>query len=137
MLFRSWSLRQDPRVVLRERTNLRHLTPEVLFGPHDPRPDLAVADVSFISLTLVLPAVKPVVRKGGYIIALVKPEFEAGRSAVGARGIVRSVDARQKALEKIKSFGVNELDLELKGSMHSPTTGGNREFIVCFRRKSE
>jgi 23S rRNA (cytidine1920-2'-O)/16S rRNA (cytidine1409-2'-O)-methyltransferase len=123
------SLKSDPRVELREGLNARSLTPdqfEYLF-------DFAAIDVSFISLTLVLPAVSPLVRPEGYILALVKPEFEAGREAVGARGIVRSAQARKKALEKITAFAKKELGLELKGTMHSPVTGGNKEYIACFK----
>jgi 23S rRNA (cytidine1920-2'-O)/16S rRNA (cytidine1409-2'-O)-methyltransferase len=124
-------LASDPRVELREGVNARHLSPDQF----EERFDLAVVDVSFISLTLVLPAVKPLVRPGGHIIALVKPEFEAGREAVGARGIVRSPQARQRALDKIIYFGVDDLGLQKRGAMRSPVTGGggNQEFITCFR----
>lgn len=121
----------DPRVELREGVNARYLSPEQF----DERFDLALIDVSFISLTLILPAVKPLVRPGGHIIALVKPEFEAGREAVGARGIVRSPQARQRALDKVIYFTVDDLGLQKRGAMRSPVTGGggNQEFIACFR----
>ncbi len=124
-------LADDPRVELRERVNARYLSPEQF----DERFDIAVVDVSFISLTLILPAVAPLVRPGGHLIALVKPEFEAGREAVGARGIVRSPQARQRALDKVLYFGVDQMGLQKRGAMRSPVTGGggNHEFIVCFR----
>jgi 23S rRNA (cytidine1920-2'-O)/16S rRNA (cytidine1409-2'-O)-methyltransferase len=124
-------LAADPRVELREGVNARYLSPEQF----EDRFDLAVIDVSFISLTLILPAVKPLVRPGGHIIALVKPEFEAGREAVGAKGIVRSLQARQRALDKVIYFAVDDLGLQKRGAMRSPVTGGggNQEFIASFR----
>ena len=125
------SLRDDPRVESREGVNARNLQPEDfnrLF-------DFIAIDVSFISLTLILPAVKPLVREGGHIVALIKPEFEVGRSKVGARGIVRDTDARKGALKKITEFANNDLDLEVRGTAASPHMGGNREYLVCLRRK--
>lgn len=126
------SLSGNRRVELREGVNARYLSPEQFERSFD----LAAVDVSFISLTLVLPAVSPLVRPGGHIIALVKPEFEAGREAVGARGIVRSPEARKRALDKVTRFGKEDLGLELRGVMRSPAVGGggNREFIACFRK---
>lgn len=125
------SLADDPRVELREGVNARYLSPEQ-FGE---RFDLAVIDVSFISLTLVLPAVAPLVRPGGHIVALVKPEFEAGREAVGPKGIVRSAEARRKAIQKVIDFARGELKLDLRSTVPSPTLGGagNREVFACFR----
>jgi 23S rRNA (cytidine1920-2'-O)/16S rRNA (cytidine1409-2'-O)-methyltransferase len=124
-------LRDDLRVELREGVNARYLIPDQFAEPFD----LAAIDVSFISLTLVLPAVAPLVRPGGHLIALIKPEFEAGRAAVGRKGIVRSARARQQAVEKITKFASEELGLESRGVMRSPIAGGsgNREFIACFR----
>ncbi len=125
------SLQRDPRVELREGVNARYLSPEQFTGPFD----LAAVDVSFISLTLVLPAIVPLLRPGAHIIALVKPEFEAGRQAVGAKGIVRSAAARRAAVEKVTEFSQEQLALENRGTMPSPLAGGsgNREFIACFR----
>ncbi len=125
-------VRSDHRVELREGVNARYLSPEQFPEPFD----FAAVDVSFISLTLVLPAVVPLLRPGGHIIGLVKPEFEAGREAVGARGIVRDAQARQRALDKVIRFAPEELRLELRDTMRSPITGGsgNREFIACLRR---
>jgi 23S rRNA (cytidine1920-2'-O)/16S rRNA (cytidine1409-2'-O)-methyltransferase len=128
-------LKSDSRVELREGVNARYLSPEQF----EDRFDLAVIDVSFISLTLILPSVKPLVRSGGHIIALVKPEFEAGREAVGAKGIVRSMQARQRALDKVIYFAVDDLGLQKRRAMRSPVTGGggNQEFIACFRVPTE
>ena len=129
------SIQKDPRVELREGVNARYLSPEQF----ERKFDIAVIDVSFISLTLILPPVAPLVRAGGYIIALVKPEFEVGRENIGARGIVRNEDARWYALKKIVNFGRDELSLEVQGTMRSPAVGGggNREFFACFRVKAE
>ena len=123
-------LRGDARVELRESVNARYLSPEQFSMQFD----IAVIDVSFISLTLILPAVAPLVRPGGHILALVKPEFEAGREAVGARGIVRSAELRHKAVEKIVTFGKDQLGLEARGTMQSPSFGGNKEHFACFRK---
>jgi 23S rRNA (cytidine1920-2'-O)/16S rRNA (cytidine1409-2'-O)-methyltransferase len=125
------SIANDPRVELREGVNARYLSPEQFPDPFD----IAVIDVSFISLTLVLPAVAPLLRPGGHIVALVKPEFEAGREAVGPRGIVRSPEARKAALQKVIRFGADELKLEPRGTVPSPDLGGggNRETFVYFR----
>lgn len=126
------ALLNDPRVELREGVNARYLQP----SDFDSLFDIAAIDVSFISVTLILPAVAPLVRPGGHVIVLVKPEFEAGREAVGPRGIVRSAKARQQALEKVLTFSREGLDLEARGWIPSPLAGGsgNREFIACLRR---
>src|SRR5205085_6142893 len=110
------SLNEDSRVELREGVNARYLSPEQF----PERFDFAAVDVSFISLTLVLPAVAPLVRPGGHILALVKPEFEAGRAAIGRGGIVRSAAARLKAVEKVANFAREDLRLETRGTMQSP-----------------
>ena len=81
----AWSLRQDPRVILRERTNLRHLKPEDLYSPNQPLPDLGVVDVSFISLTKILPALWELLQHPREVILLVKPQFEVGRDRVGKK----------------------------------------------------
>jgi 23S rRNA (cytidine1920-2'-O)/16S rRNA (cytidine1409-2'-O)-methyltransferase len=128
------TLARDERVELREGVNARYLSPEQFAD----RFDIAVVDVSFISLTLVLPAVAPLVRPGGHIIALVKPEFEAGREAVGPRGIVRSPEARKQAVNKVVSFARDELNLEVRGTMQAPVLGaGNREYFVNLRVPAE
>ncbi len=124
-------LAADSRVELREGVNARYLSPEQFAEPFD----LAAVDVSFISVTLLLPAVVPLVRPGGHILALIKPEFEVGPHHVGPRGIVRSAEERQRSVNRVRAFATKELRLELRGVMESPITGGsgNREFIACFR----
>jgi 23S rRNA (cytidine1920-2'-O)/16S rRNA (cytidine1409-2'-O)-methyltransferase len=123
-------LRADPRVVVREKVNARSLSqadvPETV--------DLAVVDVSFISLRLILPAVVPRVRSGGTIVVLIKPQFEAGRREVPRGGVVRSQETRQRVLAEIEAFG-RELSLEVMGSLSSPIRGarGNEEFLLGFR----
>jgi 23S rRNA (cytidine1920-2'-O)/16S rRNA (cytidine1409-2'-O)-methyltransferase len=134
----AWSLRTDPRVVLRERTNLRRLTPDDLYGPDDPLPDLAVADVSFISLGLVMPAIKALLRQeGSEALLLVKPQFEVGRARVGKGGVVRDPEAHRDAL-----CGVIEAAAPLgwvaSGLVGSPITGpaGNHEYLLWLRDSS-
>lgn len=124
------SLLDDERVELRERVNARYLSPEQF----DRSFDLACIDVSFISLTLVLPAVVPLVRPGGHILALVKPEFEAGRAAVGARGIVRNPAARLASIERVSLAATRDLGLDKRGVLPLPNMGGNREYFLCVRR---
>jgi len=128
------ALAANPRIELREGVNARYLLPVQFDQPFD----LAVVDVSFISLTLVLPAIVRLIRPGGHILALVKPEFEAGRAAVGPRGIVRSAAARLKALEKVSKFAGAELGLDVRGSVPSLFGGGgNKEYFLYLRRAVE
>ncbi len=123
-------LRADPRVVAREKVNARRLSsvdvPE--------RVDLAVADVSFISLRLILPAIVPLVNKGGRILVLVKPQFEAGRTEVPRGGVVRSERTQRRVVAEIETTG-RELGLEVLGAIPSPILGarGNAEFLLEFR----
>ena len=128
----AWSLRTDPRLVLRERTNLRHLTPGDLYGPEDPWPDLAVADLSFISLGLVLPALGALLAPGGReALLLVKPQFEVGRSRVGKGGVVRDPAAHVDAIEGVIRAG-DALGWQALGLVASPITGpaGNHEYLL-------
>ena len=144
----AWSLRTDPRVVLRERTNLRHLTPAELYGPADPWPDLAVADVSFISLTRVLPALGALLRPaagavggggpalvGVEALLLIKPQFEVGRGRVGKGGVVRDPAAHLDAIETVLA-AATALDWQAAGLVASPITGpaGNHEYLLWLRR---
>jgi 23S rRNA (cytidine1920-2'-O)/16S rRNA (cytidine1409-2'-O)-methyltransferase len=123
-------LRADPRVVVRERVNARALSsaevPETV--------SLAVIDVSFISLRLILPAVVPLVEPAGAVVVLVKPQFEAGRGEVPRGGVVRSEATRRRVLEEVENAG-RGLDLEVLGSLESPIRGarGNTEFLLGFR----
>lgn len=129
-----YRLRTDPRVEVREGVNARHLS----VGDFDTLFDGAVMDVSFISLRLILPAVAPLVRAGGFLVALVKPQFEVGRADVGKGGIVRDEAKRQASLESIESCAT-ALGLKRLGSIESPIAGadGNREFLLGLTRTLE
>jgi 23S rRNA (cytidine1920-2'-O)/16S rRNA (cytidine1409-2'-O)-methyltransferase len=124
------TLRGDPRVVVREKVNARSLSKDDVPEPVA----LAVIDVSFISARLILPAIVPLVAKGGAVVVLVKPQFEAGRSEVGKGGIVRSEDVRGRVVSEIADAGAG-LGLEPLGSIRSPIRGarGNEEFLLAFR----
>jgi 23S rRNA (cytidine1920-2'-O)/16S rRNA (cytidine1409-2'-O)-methyltransferase len=131
----AWSLRTDPRVVLKERTNLRHLQPEDLYGPDDPWPDLAVADVSFIRLVLVLPALGRLLRPGRReAVLLVKPQFEVGRERVGKGGVVRDPAAHADAIGGVITAAAAE-GWRACGLAASPITGpaGNHEYLLWLR----
>jgi 23S rRNA (cytidine1920-2'-O)/16S rRNA (cytidine1409-2'-O)-methyltransferase len=128
-------LRADPRVVNLEKLNARGLKPSDL-----PRPefDAVVMDLSFISLRSVLPAVWPLVSAGGTLVALVKPQFEAGKAeADRGRGVIRDAAVQEAALAAVRDFALGRLaGARLVGSMDSPIEGaeGNREFLLCLRR---
>jgi len=123
-----WSLRNDPRVKVMERTNVRYLQPEQLDGPS---PDFATVDVSFISLRLVMPAIKRLLKPGGEAVMLVKPQFEAGREKVGKSGVVREASVHEEVLFAFLQSAV-EQGFRLKGLTYSPITGGegNIEFLA-------
>ncbi|MCA1619480.1 MAG: TlyA family RNA methyltransferase [Acidobacteria bacterium] len=125
-----WRLRTDPRVEVREGVNARHLRAE----DFDERFDLATMDVSFISATKVLPAVVPLVKDGGGIVVLVKPQFEVGRGEVGKGGIVRDPARHARVVEEVNA-AARSLGLEVAGVTDSPVTGadGNREFLALYR----
>lgn len=120
-------LRQDPRVHVLERINIRHLDPARLPA----RPDLATIDVSFISLALVLPAVVRLLDPSREMVALVKPQFEVGKGQVGKRGVVRDPARHRSVLERTAHMAA-ELSLRVSGMTASPLLGpmGNREFLV-------
>lgn len=124
-------LRRDSRVISLERTNARDLTREII--PEEI--DMLVGDVSFISLTKVLPPCVPFLRKGAWIMVLVKPQFECERHEVGSGGVVRDEAVRQRCVEKIVSFSESELGWKGVGVVPSPILGpkGNQEFIAVFR----
>jgi 23S rRNA (cytidine1920-2'-O)/16S rRNA (cytidine1409-2'-O)-methyltransferase len=124
-------LRGDPRVVVRERENARTLTAEVL----GERVDLVVGDLSFISLRLVLPAIKDILRPGGSAVLLVKPQFEVGKGEVGKGGVVRDDAKRRAALESVVE-AARALAFEVLGSDESPIPGpaGNREWLLALAR---
>jgi 23S rRNA (cytidine1920-2'-O)/16S rRNA (cytidine1409-2'-O)-methyltransferase len=123
-------LRADPRVVVRERANARLLGAEAL----GERVDLVVGDLSFISLRLVLPAVRAILKPGGAAILLVKPQFEVGKGEVGKGGVVRDEEKRRAALEGVKD-AARALGLEPWGEAESPIEGpaGNREWLLALR----
>jgi 23S rRNA (cytidine1920-2'-O)/16S rRNA (cytidine1409-2'-O)-methyltransferase len=130
-------LRADPRVTNIEKLNARHLTAAAL-----PRSefDTLVMDLSFISLTSVLPAVWPLLRAGGVLVALVKPQFEAGKAeADKGRGVIRDPAVQDAALARVRDFALTELPgAQLLGTIDSPITGadGNREFLLGLRKQS-
>ncbi|MBE7496698.1 MAG: TlyA family RNA methyltransferase [Verrucomicrobiaceae bacterium] len=128
----AWKLRSDPRVVCREQFNVRHMQPEDV----GQEVDLIVADVSFISLTLVLPAALVVLKSGGQAVVLVKPQFELSREEVGKGGIVREPELHLKACAKIETFVKAQPGLEWRGIMESTIQGtdGNQEFLVWFAK---
>ncbi len=129
----SWKIRSDPRVVVLEKVNARTLShtliPDAL--------DLCVIDVSFISLTLMLPNAFALLRPSGIVLALIKPQFELERSAVSRGGIVRDAALHEKAQRKIASF-IEQLGHDVTGVAPSVITGtnGNQEFFICARKRS-
>lgn len=133
----AWKLRQDPRVVVMERTNARHLGPGS-FGPDWTPFDLAVADCSFISLRKILPPAVPLVRPGGHLLALVKPQFEAGREeADRGAGVISDPAVHARVLAELEAFVAAELPaLAWRGTTESPLLGpaGNKEFLVHLER---
>jgi len=128
-----WKLRNDSRVVVMEGTNARTLS----VGAFSPRPSCAVVDVSFISLTKVLPAVIHVLALPADIVTLVKPQFEAGREHVAKGGVVRDERVRRAVVEDVRRVGVEELGLVWRGVCPSPLRGpaGNVEFLACWRKQ--
>lgn len=127
----AWSLRTDPRVVNLERTNARYLTreqiPEVI--------DFFSVDVSFISLTIILPAVRPLLGEQGQAVCLIKPQFEAGREKVGKKGVVRDKSVHREVIEKIRNF-VLDHGYSILGLTFSPVKGpeGNIEYLIYLER---
>ncbi|MGC9944777.1 MAG: TlyA family RNA methyltransferase [Bryobacteraceae bacterium] len=125
-----WKIRSDPRVVVHEKLNARYLRPEDLGVPID----LAVCDVSFISATLILPAVNPVLQPDGEMVILVKPQFEAGKGQVGKGGIVREPELHQAACRRVDD-AARQLGFETS-IIESPILGaeGNKEFLLYAHR---
>jgi len=122
-----WKLRNDPRVIVKEQFNARHMRPEDI----GERVRLVVMDLSFISLTKVLPAVFPVLDEGGSVVCLIKPQFELEREAISKGGIVREPALHERAVSKIRDFAV-AAGREWRGLVPSPITGtdGNQEFLA-------
>lgn len=130
-----WSLRNDERVHVMERTNFRYVEREHLDGPV---PDTATIDVSFISLKLILPPLKALIARPGRIVALIKPQFEAGRDKVPKTGVVRDPSTHEAVLREVLDFAA-ELGFQLKGITYSPITGGegNIEFLALWEVPEE
>jgi 23S rRNA (cytidine1920-2'-O)/16S rRNA (cytidine1409-2'-O)-methyltransferase len=126
-----WKLRNDPRVDVRENTNARSLTPEEF----DSKFHLAVMDVSFISVTKIVPAILPLLTPHGKIIILIKPQFEVGKGEVGKGGIVREPEKQERVINEVNS-AATALGLRVKGIIESPILGaeGNKEFLVLYER---
>lgn len=127
-----WKLRNDPRVVSMEKFNARYLKPEDIGG--EPV-GIAVIDVSFISLTKIIPPAAGVLAPGGVLVALIKPQFEVGKGEVGKGGIVRDEAKRKEVVDKITAFA-SGLGLEVRGVIESPITGadGNVEYLICAEK---
>ncbi|NLV88618.1 MAG: TlyA family RNA methyltransferase [Tissierellia bacterium] len=129
-----WKLRNDPRVVVMERTNIRYVT----YDDIGENIDFISIDVSFISLKLVLPVAKSLLNEDGEVIALIKPQFEAGKEKVGKKGIVRDKSTHYEVIETIVEF-CKELGFGIEGLSFSPITGatGNIEFLIYLKENSE
>ena len=123
----AWSLRNDPRVTVLERTNARYLTPDMI----GEAVDFASADLSFISLTKILPVLPPLLTKNGQLVLLVKPQFEAGRAQVGKKGVVRDSSVHLEVIKRVASCA-QENGLIPVNLSYSPITGpeGNIEYLL-------
>ncbi|MBC8245713.1 MAG: TlyA family RNA methyltransferase [Verrucomicrobia bacterium] len=132
----AWALRNDARVHVMERTNARHLTPASFPQPYEPF-ELAVIDCSFISLRQILPATVDLLPPGGRVVALVKPQFEAGKAeADKGQGVIRDPQVHRRVLDELRAFVKNESPLEWIAETESPLIGpaGNREFLILLNR---
>ncbi len=130
----AWKLRNDPRVVNLERKNIRYLKPHEL----GEKVDLVVIDTSFISVVKFLGNVLPMMKDGGEIVALLKPQFEVGRGEVGKGGVVRERSKHHQVLDRISRFS-ESIGLKVRGTMESPLLGpkGNREFFIYLEKIPE
>ncbi len=129
-----WKLQSDDRVIIRERTNIRHLTPEELYPEGAVLPDLGVVDVSFISLVKVLDAISKLVIGPREMVLLVKPQFEVGRDRIGKKGVVRDTDDQAETIEDVITCAIG-LGWHYHGLTWSPITGpaGNIEFLLWLK----
>ena len=135
----AWSIRNDPRVVLLERTNIRHLTPEKLFNEGDPIPNFAVADLSFISLKIVLPSIKSLLKANrSELLVLVKPQFEVGKDKVGKGGVVRDHSLHAEAIKGVANES-KKSGWYPKGLIASPLKGpaGNQEYLLWMGEEAQ
>lgn len=131
----AWKLRTDERVVCMERTNIRYVTPEDI---DNDLLDFASIDVSFISLIKIMPATLGLLKDDGEVVALIKPQFEAGREKVGKKGVVREISTHKEVVHGIIDF-LLEQDLNVLGVGYSPIKGpeGNREYLVYFTKNKD
>lgn len=129
-----WKLRQDPRVVCMEKTNIRYVTPDQIAE----RPDFASIDVSFISLTKVLLPVRELLSENGQVVCLIKPQFEAGREKVGKKGVVRDKAVHLEVIEKVIAYA-GSIWYEVKNLEFSPIKGpeGNIEYLLHLQKQTE
>lgn len=129
-----WKLRSDPRVIVKEQFNARYMEPADI----GESVRLAVMDLSFISLTKVLPAVFPLLDEAGAVVCLIKPQFELNREDISKGGIVRDPALHERAIEKIRAFVAEQPDLEWRGLIPSPIKGtdGNQEFLAWIARRA-
>ena len=129
-----WKLRNDPRVVCMEKTNIRYVVPEDLEGPAD----FSSIDVSFISLTKVLLPVRNLLTEEGEIVCLIKPQFEAGREKVGKKGVVRDPAVHQEVIEKVRDYAMS-ISMEPCHLSFSPIKGpeGNIEYLLHLKKHPE
>ncbi len=130
----AWSIRNDPRVVVMERTNIRYVTPDQIGEPLD----LSVVDVSFISLRIVLPAIAALLKPEGQVVCLIKPQFEAGKEKVGKKGVVRDPAVHLEVLENFMQTA-HELGFSVADLTFSPVKGpeGNIEFLGHLKRSGQ
>jgi 23S rRNA (cytidine1920-2'-O)/16S rRNA (cytidine1409-2'-O)-methyltransferase len=128
-----WKLRQDSRVVVKEKTNARYLSNDIIKEPLD----AIVCDASFISLKKILPAGLSFLKNKGWLAALIKPQFEAGRELVGKGGVVRDAQVHQNIINDIECWIKDEVKMNLLGVTESPILGpsGNKEFVIVATKK--
>ncbi|AYW44517.1 TlyA family RNA methyltransferase [Tetragenococcus koreensis] len=131
----AWKIRQDPRVIVMERTNFRYCKPADFTQG---KPEVATIDVSFISLKKILPTLHPILTDQGEVMALIKPQFEAGKESVGKKGIIHDPAIHQAVLEDISAFALQE-NYDLQALNYSPVTGGhgNIEFIAHLKKSEQ
>jgi 23S rRNA (cytidine1920-2'-O)/16S rRNA (cytidine1409-2'-O)-methyltransferase len=128
-----WKLRQDSRVIVKEKTNARYLSSDIIKEPLD----AIVCDASFISLKKILPAGLSFLKNKGWLAALIKPQFEAGRELVGKGGVVRDAQVHQNIISDIECWIKDEVKMNLLGVTESPILGpsGNKEFVIVATKK--
>lgn len=127
----AWKLRQDERVVVMEKTNIRYVTPEDI----EDRIDFSSIDVSFISLTKVLLPVKNLLTDGGEVVCLIKPQFEAGREKVGKKGVVRDIKVHEEVIDMVLQYAMS-IGFDVLGLLYSPIKGpeGNIEYLAYLKK---